>query len=121
MEPKFIKLNDIDDSVTSLNICIDSIAKFYHSEEGYFGDEVKKCSHIYLKGTDSYHCVNETPEEIEALINEKQKGQKLVSHKFEGNAGTVMVFCAVFPDGVPMYQMLAWNTETKVSLVTGLN
>jgi len=61
--PKFIKLTDINgeygNKISQLNICIDSIERFYR---------IEGISHIYLKGTSSYHDVKETPEEIEALI-----------------------------------------------------
>lgn len=67
--PKFIKLTDTDKRYSNLNICIDSIERFCRSKIGYMGEEEKDCSHVYMKGHGGFHCVSETPEEIEALIN----------------------------------------------------
>jgi len=83
MEPKFIKLSDISDDITSLNICIDSIKEFYRehpistfeASDGKIMTVTKneeKYTCVFLKSSSSsFHKVSETPEEIEAVIKQK--------------------------------------------------
>lgn len=79
--PKFIKLTNIEKDCSHLNICIDSIEHFhrFHPKFSNIEEDIEEeHTRIYFKGNGCLYRVSETPEEIEALINETQLHSKEV-------------------------------------------